>query len=85
MIPSRQPNQTFDEHQAEVAEWLGCSVAQMNKDHDALHEELCGAFGVESQAIRDARGETLTVDQKRVAALEETAVLHVQRWLCALC
>ena len=84
MIPSRRDGQSFDDHQTEVAAWLGCSVENMNRDHDALHEELCGAFGVESQALRDARGETLTVDQKRVAALEETAVLHVQRWLCAL-
>lgn len=84
MIPSRRDGQSFDDHQAEVAAWLGCSVEKMNKEHDALHQELCGAFGVVSQALRDARGETLTVDQKRVAALEETAVLHVQRWLCAL-
>lgn len=82
-IPSRQPGQSFDAHQAEVAAWLGCTVERMNADHDALHEELCGAFGVESRAMRDARGEVINEADRHIANLEEEAVLHVQRWLVA--
>lgn len=84
MIPSRRDGQSFDDHQTEVAAWLGCSVENMNKEHDALHQELCGAFGVVSQALRDADGEALTDAERRIAGLEEQAVLYVQRWLCAL-
>jgi hypothetical protein len=76
MIPRRQPDQPFDAHQREVAEWLGCSVEQMNNQHDPLHLALCGWLGVPSEAMKDAAGE---LHGGRLAGLEEQAVLSVQR------
>jgi hypothetical protein len=67
----------FDADQARTAEWLGCSVEQMNRDHDGLHHALCGWLGVPSHSMADAAGESF---DGNLAALEETAVLHLQRF-----
>jgi hypothetical protein len=65
-----------------LAEWMRYpSVEAMDADHDALHADLSLLLGITSQSLRLAAGETLTSDEQDVAACEEAAVLHVQRWL----
>jgi hypothetical protein len=76
MIPRRQPDQPFDAHQRDMAEWMGCSLTQLNAEHDAYHRALCAWLGVPSEAMKDAAGEP---HDGRLAGLEEEAVLHVQR------
>jgi hypothetical protein len=72
----------FDRHQAATARWMGYpNAAAMNRDHDALHRALCAWLGVTSHAIRDAAGVPLTREEATLAALEEDAVLHVQRFM----
>lgn len=70
--------------QHETAEWMGCSIEQMNAAHDPLHADLCKWAGVESQSLRVAKGEILDAEEHRLAWLEEAAVLNVQRWMVAL-
>lgn len=69
--------------QAITAAWMGYTgpdaVDRMNMHHDVIHGWLCMSLGVPSYALADGRGEPLTDDQRRLAALEEVAVLHVQR------
>jgi hypothetical protein len=74
------PAATFDEQQAATARWLGCSVDEMNRDHDPTHVQLCNAFGFASLSLAPDR----SPDEDRLALLEETAVMHVQRWLVAM-
>lgn len=85
MIPQRRPEQSFDAHQAEVAAWCGYegddAVAQLNRDHDPLHREMCFMFGAGSLSLAHGRGEHLTEEQREVAEMEEVAVLATQRWL----
>lgn len=76
MIPARRPFQSFDDHQAEVAAWMGCDVNTMNRDHDPLHHALCDWLGVESEAMKDAAGEPHDAE---LAGIEEEAVLMAQR------
>lgn len=65
-----------------MAEWMRYpSVEAMDNDHDDLHEALAGFFAVPSHSLRIRDGEELTENEKHLAAVEETAVLHVQRWL----
>lgn len=71
------------DEQREIAAWVGCSVEQLNRDHDALHARLASWTALPSQSLRIAAGEALTPDEHRLAALEEDAVLHLQRYLCA--
>jgi hypothetical protein len=70
--------------QAATAMWLGYqgadAVDQMNAEHDPLHRDLCNWLGLTSHSMRMAAGETLTLNERRLAALEEDAVLHVQRF-----
>jgi hypothetical protein len=67
---------------AALAEWMKYpSVDAMDADHDELHERICRAFGVPSFSLAKARGHKLTAIGEDVAACEEAAVLHVQRWL----
>ena len=75
-------DETFDEHQRRTAERLGygSDVAATNRDHDPLHAALCRWLGVESHALRVARGENLTFGEHYTANLEEDAVLAVQRF-----
>lgn len=66
----------------ELAKWMGYdSVEEMDDEHDITHELLCewGNVMSYSHAVRD--GYTLTDEQYRIAAMEEQAVLLVQRWL----
>lgn len=80
--PIHYPGQTFDEHQQAIADWMGCTVEQMNMTHDAAHRQLCEQFGTgDSLSLRMARGEKLTEAEQRIAGLEENAVLAIQRWL----
>lgn len=83
MIPQRGPGQSFEAHQADVAAWMGCSVEALNAVHDPLHVEFCRWLGVESQALRDARGEALSERERQLASLEEMAVLTTQRLIVA--
>ncbi|MGV0964185.1 MAG: hypothetical protein ACOYBT_09875 [Polynucleobacter sp.] len=50
----------------------------MNREHDPLHRALCGWLGVRSHSMADAAGEPF---DPALSALEETAVLHVQRFM----
>lgn len=83
MIPQRGPGQSLEAHQADVAFWLGTEVRTMNIEHDRLHASFCKWLGIASHALRDARGEALTAHERHLAMLEETAVLHTQRLMCA--
>lgn len=76
MIPRQRPGQSFDDHQAEVAAWMGCSVGEMNAAHDPMHRSLCAWLGVPSHSLACAAGDD---HDARLAGLEEEAVLHVQR------
>lgn len=78
-IPSRQLGESFEDHQAKMARWIGvASVAELNRDHDALHRSLCRWLGVESHSMRCAEGKPY---DGTLAALEEQAVLSVQRFM----
>lgn len=83
MIPERHPGQSFDEHQREMAEWMGFdgpgAVDAMNAGHDLLHARLCAWLGITSFALKHARGEHLNGREQLLAGYEEAAVLHVQR------
>jgi len=77
--PVQHPGESFEDHQAAMARWIGvASVAELNRDHDALHRSLCRWLGVESHSMRCADG--LPYDGT-LAALEEQAVLSVQRFM----
>lgn len=68
---------SFDAQQAETARWMGYPDATaMNAAHDPLHAALCGWLGVPSHSLACARGEAF---DETLAAVEESAVLHVQR------
>ena len=70
--------------QAETAAWCGYTgpdaVDQMNAEHDPLHAALCAWLGLTSHSLRMAAGEALTGQEQALAAYEEDAVLHVQRF-----
>jgi hypothetical protein len=83
VIPRRLPGQTLAAHQAEMARWLGHeSVDAMNAAHDPLHHALCAWLGIESQSLRQSAGEELTNEELTQAAIEENAVLWVQKLAC---
>jgi hypothetical protein len=68
---------TFAEHQAETARWMGYpDAAAMNAVHDPLHLALCHWLGIPSHSMACAAGEA---HDAALAAVEESAVLHVQR------
>ena len=77
-IPARRPDQSLDDHQAEVAAWVGCSVERLNAEHDRTHEALCDWIGVPSHSLACARGEDHDAD---AAWKEEAVVMHLQRML----
>lgn len=66
---------------ADTAGWIGCSIEQMDAEHDPLHRALCAWAGVPSHSMRVAAGDSLNPSDKHIADLEENAVLNVQRWL----
>jgi hypothetical protein len=72
-----------DEQKA-MAEWMGCSVEQMNRHHDRTHAWLAERAGVTSYSLKASEDEHLTPDESAVAAAEEDAVLYLQRYLFAL-
>jgi hypothetical protein len=82
-IPRQREGQSFAAHQEEVARWMGCTVAQMNRLHDETHRRLAEWTGVESRALKHARGKRLSDEEQALANLEETSVLHLQRYLVA--
>lgn len=80
--PIRRPDQSIEEHKRDMARWMGCSsVEEMDNDHDPLHAELSQWMGATSYSLLDAQGVPLTHEQRRMAELEENAVIAVQRWL----
>lgn len=67
---------------AALAEWMKYPSAEaMDADHDHVHRVLCWMLNLRSHSLRKAAGETLTQVEEDLAACEEAAVLHVQRWL----
>ena len=75
---------SLEDEQQQMAEWLGCSVEQMNARHDKLHCWLAEWAGQPSYSMMVADGKALTDEQRHLAAVEEDAVLAVQRYLCAI-
>lgn len=67
----------------QTAAWLGYGddVAAMDASHDKLHASLCAWIGRPSLSLRDAQGVPLSDAERTLAAIEEDAVLHVQRFL----
>lgn len=83
--PLRREGQSLAQHQAEMAAWMGYADAdEMNDEHDPLHAALCLWAGVPSFSLMSAQGVALNKPRKRLASLEEAAVLHLQRWLAHL-
>lgn len=79
--PAWKPGETFDQHQAAMAEWLGhTSVDEMNRHHDRGHVSLARWLGVTSHALRDAAGAHLTREEADLAGLEEDALLSLTRY-----
>lgn len=69
------------EEQAQTAASLGCTPLEMVLLHDPLHMALADWLGFESHSLRAAAG--LDMD-RRIADLEEAAVMAVQRLIVAL-
>ena len=69
--------------QEEMAKWLGCSVEQMNAEHDKLHSKLSRWTKEHSYSLELAAGVRLTPQEYTLANLEEDAVLYLQRYLVA--
>lgn len=69
-----------DEYRATAARLgYGGDTLAMCREHDPLHALLCDWLGLpESYALRDAAG-TLDEAERELAAIEEEAVLAVQR------
>lgn len=83
--PMQGPGQSLESHKADMAKWMGCeTVEEMDRDHDPLHAELCQWMGSTSYSLLAAQGVQLPDNLRRIAELEECAVLNVQRWLQAL-
>jgi hypothetical protein len=79
--PQRRPGQSHDEHQAEMARWLGHSnVDEMNRHHDRGHVSLARWLGVTSHALREASGAHLNREEAMLAGLEEDALLSLTRY-----
>lgn len=79
MTPPRQlPDQPFDAHQVAMAEWMGCTVEELNRDHDRIHVALCGWLGITSHSMAHAAGEPF---DPVLSGMEEDAVLATQRLL----
>lgn len=78
--PRHRPFQSFEEHQAEMATWLGTTVDEMNRSHDRWHVSLAKWLGATSHALRMAAGAPLSREEAELAGLEEDAVLSVQRY-----
>lgn len=71
---------------AETAAWMGypaglAGIAEMDRDHDPLHQRLCDWLGIRSTSMMIARGEPVTGAEQRLAGYEEDAVLHLQRFI----
>lgn len=80
--PRQREGQSFADHQEEMARWMGYADAQaMNLDHDRLHSAVAFFLGVPSHALRDAAGAALSDREANLAALEEAAVLPLQRYM----
>jgi hypothetical protein len=65
----------------ETAAFIGCSVEEMDRDHDDIHRGLCKLLDVKSYSMAVANREQLTHEEWEIANYEEDAVLYVQRWL----
>ena len=79
--PRQKPGQSLEQHQAEMARWMGVNVDTMNRAHDPLHRALCAMLGISSQSMRQAAGEDMTPRDYHHAGLEEEATLYVQRFM----
>jgi hypothetical protein len=67
--------------QEEMASWIGCTVEEMNADHDRLHEWLADMTGLHSYSMDVAYEIPLTDEEFQLANYEEDAVLNLQRYL----
>lgn len=75
--PPKQGTLSFEQHQQEMANWLGASdVKEMNAFHDNLHEALAEWLAIPSYALMPEE-----TKPQELAALEEVAVLHLQRFI----
>lgn len=79
--PIQAPDQSLADHRGDMAAWLGCDLAALDSDHDPLHANLCQWAGAPSYSLMIAQGIDLPEAKRRLADLEEYAVLGVQRWL----
>ncbi len=79
-IPKRRIGQSLAAHQQEVAVWVGCDVNRLNDTHDSLHAALTRWLDVSSHSLASASGKP---HDARLAGIEETAVMHVQRLMIA--
>jgi hypothetical protein len=71
----------FGAHQDAMARWMGYdTAAELNREHDPLHADLCAWLGIESRALRHAAGESLSREDQALAGMEEDAVLYLQRF-----
>lgn len=69
-------------NEEELAQWMGYdSVEEMDEDHNLTHEAICEQLGVRSYSLAVRDGLTLNDEQYRIAAMEEQAIIHIQRWL----
>jgi hypothetical protein len=70
---------SHDAQQAATARWMGYPDAEaMNAQHDPLHHAVCEWLGVPSHSMLCAHGQD---HNAKLAAIEEDAVLHLQRLL----
>lgn len=76
---------TFASDQAQTARELGYGedVRAMNREHDLIHLDLCTWLRIPSLAIQQAAGRRLSQEDAGLAAIEEDAVLAVQRLIRA--
>jgi hypothetical protein len=65
-----------------LTEWMKYpSIQEMDADHDRLHELVCDMLAVRSYSLAKRDGATLSQEEEDLAACEEAAILHLQRWL----
>src|SRR5690348_12256102 len=69
-------------NQEETAAWLDCSVEEMNELHDDLHRSVEEWTGQHSFSLEIAQNNSvLPLACHELAALEEDAVLYLQRYI----
>jgi hypothetical protein len=74
----------LEDEQKAMAEWMGCTVEQMNRHHDRIHLWLSERAGQRSFSLAVSHGEALTPEEGAVAAAEEDAALAIGRYLVSV-